>query len=122
TAIDERHAEAALGELQRDRGADNASAEHDHIETRHAFPFANICAARRFARGRRHIVPSPASGGGTGRGHATRWSFSSHPSPPLPRLRGRGRTELVACADNILSKLTLIVGSQGRVAAARPPC
>jgi hypothetical protein len=42
-------------------------------------------------------VPSPASGGGIGRGYATRLVHAT-PSPTLPRKRGRGHTESVALA------------------------
>ena len=62
-AIDQRHAQAALGEMQRDRGADNAGAEHDGVRACHVtvFPFRtrssafiwNRSALRRYDRPRR---------------------------------------------------------------------
>src|SRR5262249_27084007 len=50
-----------------------------------------------------HILgafPSPVYGGGTGRGHTTRFVLAT-PSPTLPRKRERERTE-IAGADEIL--------------------
>jgi hypothetical protein len=47
---------------------------------------------------RTRSIPSPASGGGIGRGHAQRFARFT-PSPPLPRKRGREQTEVVARAD-----------------------
>src|SRR5262245_42585387 len=44
-----------------------------------------------------HSVPSPACGGGTGRGHAMIEPF---PLPTLPRKRGRVHTEFAARADS----------------------
>jgi hypothetical protein len=37
-AIEQRDAQAALGEMQRDRSADNAGAEHDCIGAGHGYP------------------------------------------------------------------------------------
>src|SRR5262249_14843336 len=50
-AIDERNGEAALGEVERDRGADNAGAEHDGIAARHSLFLPKHCAARAHAGG-----------------------------------------------------------------------
>src|SRR5262249_30481995 len=52
------------------------------------------------ARRRRHIVPSPACGGGKGRGHAMIEHFKITPSPALPRRWEREQTELVARVES----------------------
>jgi hypothetical protein len=38
-AVQERDREAALDEVQRDRGADDAGTEHDGVSSRHGCPF-----------------------------------------------------------------------------------
>ncbi len=53
TAIDERNRKAAFGEVQRDRGANNAGTEHDSVEARHAVYLPNI----RRPRGKRAASP-----------------------------------------------------------------
>src|SRR5262249_46358014 len=41
-AIDERDRQAALGEMKRNRCADDAGAEHERIEARHDVPFPKL--------------------------------------------------------------------------------
>src|SRR5215831_14430148 len=71
----------------------------------------NARAAVGFANAFRHplgALSSPACGGGTGRGHTTRFVLPT-PSPTLPRKRERERTEIAG-----MSGANYIAGTSGR--------
>src|SRR5262249_57032090 len=77
-AVHEGNGKPALGEMQPDRGTDNAGTEHDGIDARHGVPFQTLRRPR--ARGRPELADCyhlPY-----GRAMACRQARSAHLSAP----------------------------------------